>query len=356
MRKKSRRSKNRTKLKLRQSTRLFFVIVALVLFAMSSKNIYVNLFERKEKKVEKELYKYSNIYNLDYKVNMKPNQFITEDTLDKDQTYVSDLIKSLTMNIKYNYNSSSNTDILYNYRIDAIIKANYNKDGEKYDIWNKTYNIKEINNQIANQNINIDENIDIDYNKYHAEIKNFKQSLGMTVDACINVRLTVDTSTQVKGKEVKNEYTSDFLITAGDKIAKVEGKNQDSNEKSITDKSIIKNNLNIGVTIINIIIVIISVYILYCIRYKTKIFYSVKNNFKLELNRILKSCQDRIVVVKNKIELEQENTIDVLDFGELIKLSEELFKPILYWISEDNEEAWFSVISNKINYRFILKK
>ena len=45
-------------------------------------------------------------------------------------------------------------------------------------------------------------------------------------------------------------------------------------------------------------------------------------------------------------------------FGELIKLSEELYKPILCWISEDlnNQQAWFSVISNKIRYRFILKK
>ena len=356
MRKKGRRSKNITKLKLRQSTRVFFVITALVLFAMSSKNIYVNLFERKERKIEKELYSYSNIYNLDYKVNIKPNQFITEEFLEKDQTYVSDLIDSLTMDIKYDYNSSSDTEILYSYKIDAIITANYNKDGNNYNIWNKTYNIKEADNQSANKNINIRENINVDYNKYHAEIKNFRQSMGMTIDACINIRLTVNTSTNINSQEVKNEYVSDFSITAGDKIAKVEGKSTDSNEKHITDKSIIKSNLNIVSTVINIIILLISIYTIYYIRNKTKILYSIKNDFKLELNRILKSCQDRIIIVKNKVELEQDSTIDVKDFGELIKLSEELYKPILYWISEDNEEAWFSVISNKINYRFILKK
>lgn len=95
---------------------------------------------------------------------------------------------------------------------------------------------------------------------------------------------------------------------------------------------------------------------MYYIRFKTYTGYNIRNEFKFELNRILKSCQDRIVVVKSKLELEQENTIDVKDFGELIKLSEELFKPILYWISDEGEEAYFSVISNKINYRFILRK
>ena len=104
------------------------------------------------------------------------------------------------------------------------------------------------------------------------------------------------------------------------------------------------------------IILGISIYIIYYITFKTYTRYNIKNDFKLELNRILKSCQDRIVVVKNKVELERENTVDVKDFGELIKLSEELFKPILYWISDDEKEANFSVVSNKINYRFILRK
>ena len=44
------------------------------------------------------------------------------------------------------------------------------------------------------------------------------------------------------------------------------------------------------------------------------------------------------------------------DFGEIFKVSEELFKPILYYNAIENEEAWFSVMSGKTSYRFVLKK
>lgn len=356
MGRRSKRSRGVTKLKLRNSTRAFFVVTALVLFAISSKNIYTSLFQRKEQKIEKQTYNYSNIYNLDYKVNIKQNNFIPEESLPKNQTYVADLVKSLDMNINYQYNSSVDTNVKYDYKIDAIIGASYTKDGNSYDVWNKTYNLKEVNNQESNQNININENINVDYQKYHQEVKDFKQTMGMTLDAYLYIKLTVNTTTQVNGQDVDNQYVSNFSITVGDKIAKVDGKTSDTTGDYIVDKTTVKKEVNIWSIIINIVVLGLSIYIIYYIKYKTKTAYSVRNDFKLELNRILKSCQDRIVVVKNKVELEQENTIDVRDFGELIKLSEELFKPILYWISEENEEAWFSVISNKINYRFILKK
>ena len=54
--------------------------------------------------------------------------------------------------------------------------------------------------------------------------------------------------------------------------------------------------------------------------------------------------------------LEKENVINVTDFGEIIKVSEELFKPILYWFDEKTEEAQFCVISENVVYKYILKK
>ena len=103
---------------------------------------------------------------------------------------------------------------------------------------------------------------------------------------------------------------------------------------------------------------LLSIYIIYYVRFKTKKFNAIRNEFKLELNRILKSCQDRIVIVKNQIDNDSESIIDVNDFGELIKLSEELYKPILCWISDnlEEEQAQFSVISNKVKYRFIFRE
>lgn len=176
----------------------------------------------------------------------------------------------------------------------------------------------------------------------------------MSVNANLYVRLIVNTRTFINNEEVINQYVSNFSISLGDKLAIVNGKNNDIQIGSTKYASTTENvNINIGKLIISLI-----GYTMYFIQFKTKKLNTIKNEFKLELNRILKSCQDRIVIVKNKVDADEENIIEVNDFGELIKLSEELYKPILCWISDDinDEQAWFSVLSNKVGYRFILKK
>ena len=358
MRKKKGRM-NLSKLKLKNSTRVFLVLLSLIIFAFSFANFYSSLFKIDTTKVEKDVYTYKNEFNSKYNVNIKNNPFIVEESLPSGQTYVSDLIDSIDMNLNYKYSGSENTLINYTYKIDAIIGSSYTDDGKQYNVWNKTYNLKTVDSIQANDTISIDENINIEYDKYHKEVKNFKQDLGMSLDSLLYIKLTVNTTTVINNQEVNNEYVSNFSISLGGKIAVVDGKNEDTKIGYITQSNTVEqSNIDLSKLVFNLIIMIICLYIIYYIRFRTKKHNTIRNEFRLELNRILKSCQDRIVIVKNQVETDDETIIDVNDFGELIKLSEELFKPILCWISDDinNEQAWFSVISNKIRYRFILKK
>lgn len=351
--------KNLNKIKMKNSTRVSLVMLSLVVFAISSANFYSSLFKNDSTKVEQDIYTYKNEYKSDYTVNIKQNPFIVEDSLPSGQTYISDLIDSIDMNINYNYSGSKSSLINYSYKIDAIVGASYTNDGNEYSVWNKIYNLKTVDSMQSNDNIKINEDVNIDYPKYNKEVKDFKQTLGMNIDSFLYIKLTVNTSTILNHQEVKNEYVSNFSISLGDKVAVVDGKNEDIKIDSIKqENTITESNIDISKLVISLSIMLLSAYIIYYVRFKTKKFNTVKNEFKLELNRILKSCQDRIVIVKNQLDNDSETVIDVNDFGELIKLSEELYKPILCWISDDLEEqqAHFSVISNKVKYRFILKK
>lgn len=351
--------KNLTKIKLKNSTRVSLVCLSLVIFAFSSAAFYNSLFNNNVTKVEQDFYTYTNDYNIDYSVNMKTNPFITESSLPSGQTYISDLIDDLNVNISYNYSGSKQALIDYDYKIDAVVGANYNNDGDDYSVWNKEYNLKTSEKLQANNKLTIKENFNVNFAQFHQEVKNFKQTLGMTVDAFLYIRLTVNTKALVDEQIVPNQYISNFSITLGDKVAIVDNKAPDTKIDSlkITD-TINETNVSIPKLIISLAVVLASVYTLYFVSFKTKKYNTVKNEYKLELNRILKSCQDRIVIVKNRPEADSDNIIDVNDFGELIKLSEELFKPILCHLSDEqeDEQAVFCVISNKLSYRYILKK
>ena len=261
--------------------------------------------------------------------------------------------------MNYDYSDSETIPLLYSYKIDAVITAKYSDNGTPYTVWDKTYNLKTVQpSQKNSDSLSIKEDLTVDYKKYHQEVLDFKQTLGMVVDASLHIKLTVNTSTNINSKDVDNEYVSNFTISLGDKIAIVDNKPTETKPGSVKqEKTSTISDVNIPKFAFSFITMVISGYIIYFITYKTKKLNSIRNEFKLELNRILKSCQDRIVIVESEVKTDSESVINVKDFGELIKLSEELYKPILCWISDDFEhgEAHFFIISNKVKYIFVLK-
>ena len=186
-------------------------------------------------------------------------------------------------------------------------------------------------------------------------IDNFKQQLGMSIDAKYTVKLKIKVSTQVEGKEIEDELTPFINIDLAEKTTKISGENNIENSEYISKEYNITEKSNILALFIDIVLIIIAIFVLRYVS-KFKIANVVRNEYKYELNRILKICQDKIVQVSSRPNDEEIEVVYVKDFGEIFKVSEELFKPILYYNAKENEEAWFSVMSGKTSYRFVLKK
>lgn len=354
-----RKKKINDKLKLNSKVRAILVLVGILLFAVGSAEFYKS-YTTKEIVIEnKEVYKYTNNFSSNYEVNIKSNPYIEGTKMPSGQTYISDLVSSLDFNLKYSYTDSEKTavPVKYNYRIDAIMKATYEANDTEYEILNKVENLKTVNTQEATSDkLVINENVNVVYSKYHEILKDFKQTLGMNVNAQLYVVLTVNTTANINSQEVKNEYKSDYNINIGGKIATVGGKLTDTNTNSVnskieTEKKIEFNLLKMSYSVAAMVV---GLFIIYFTIYRTQKLNVIGNKYKEELNRILKSCQDRIVVVENQVDTDIDNTITVSQFEELIKLSEELYKPILCWKEKDKDETRFSVISNRVRYVYIL--
>lgn len=350
------RRKERKKIKLRSSTRAIYIIIALVLFAVSSSNIFQEIVNKDEEKLKKEVYTYTNYYQANYEMKIKENRFIEEETLPMGQTYVTELLDSMDLNILYKYEASKDANVEYTYDITATIGASYTDNGKEYKVWNKKYTLLEQKQEESQGDIQIKELVNIDLPKYNKEVNDFKQTTGMALDAYLNVQLNVTTIANIEDRKVENTYSSDFKLTLGNKITIIDAKGNDTKIGHVEEENAVKTSKNVWKIVINLVIVSASIYAVYYVLTKTKTLHSIKNEYKVELNRILKSCQDKIIMVTKKIEVENTDLIDVKDFGELIKLSEELYKPILCWNADDEKEAWFCVISNAVTYKFILKK
>ena len=344
-------------MKTRKSIKYICMVIAIILIIVSCINIVKIATNNTSINSNKEIYKYTNKFSYDYKVNIKENKFIPEKTLEMSQNYyVTDLIDNIDLNLKYSYEGSTKSTIKYDYQIVGKLTSVYTKDGIEKKVWEREDVLKDtISRSEESNKINFNENLKLDLSDKNALVKEFEDTLGISVGSLYTVMLKINTSTNIQGAEVKNEYIPLVKISLGEKVTTIAGDNNLENTEYISKKYVQSEEMNKTLLVVNILVFVVGLGLLtYSIVLKSA--HIVRNEYRQELNRILRLCQDKIIKVSQNPNLEQIKVVDVNDFGEIVKASEELFKPILYWFNESTDQAEFSVISNDVIYRYILKK
>lgn len=354
-------TKKRIKLrhmKLDTTIRKVLLILCVIMFAFGTAGIFKSFKTVEFEKKNQNLYQYTNDFSQNYTVNLKQNQYISEQSMPAGKQYVSDLISDLNMKLSYEYVGNQKVPITYSYKIDLVEKGNYTQDKEDYEIINEIINLKKSETlQETAEKIKINENFKVDFEKYHNTIKSFKQELGMNINSSLYVVLTVNTVATVDGKEVRNEYISDFAISLGNKVAIARGKTNDSVSGSIEFpiQKITQKSINVPTLIASVTVLLLALLLGYWVLFKTQKLYVLRNEFKEDVSKVLRLCMDRIVEVEDKVENGGDNIVRVSSIEELIKLSDELFHPILYHISEDDEIATFSLLNDRILYEYVIE-
>ena len=110
-------------------------------------------------------------------------------------------------------------------------------------------------------------------------INNFKQQLGMSIDAKYTVKLKIKVSTQVEGKEIEDELTPFINIDLAEKTTKISGENNIENSEYISKEYNITEKSNILALFIDIVLIIIAIFVLRYVS-KFKIANVVRNEYK----------------------------------------------------------------------------
>lgn len=345
-------------MRIRRTVRSAYVLILVVIILISLFTLYNSFNAENDKFVKTNIYEYNNKFSYSYNVNVLDNNYITNDDMFGANAYITDLIDTVPIDMKYTYDASQSSDILYSYQIVGNLEVNYSKDGEEQKIWKKTdilVPMKEAN--ISSNKIEVNENIDLNLREKIKTIKNFTQELSMQVNATYTVLLEISTITNILGQQVVNVYSPDVVFEIGSKTTSVKTNVEDTAKPQVVSKMINQSEEKVPVkTGIITGIIVVSAILLILILTKTQNSNIVRNEYKIELNRILKGCEEKIVEVKEKIDIDGQNLVSVKEFEEIIKVSEELFKPILYWNNDKEEESWFCVLGNNIAYRYILKR
>lgn len=292
--------------------------------------------------------------NLDYTVNLNKNSFISEPSLGKNQTYISDLIKNIDLHLLYQFSSKESHKYHYSYDIQANINGNYViKVGEEQNqVWQKESTIlptktldKESNDVIIN------EKVSIDFKKYNNEVIEFRKQLNLPItanlDIIVNIKIenekgTINDAQKLVLSIPLNEQA--FNITE-DYKSEIDVPVYKELDYKVQMKS---NNLITG-----IIVIIIGIFI-FVLFFKEIFNIPLKTLYTVQLSKILKSYGDIIIELATSIDFDDFKIVEVKNFNEMLDLEDELRVPINFYEVEEYYEGIFYIIQNDIAYRYTL--
>ncbi len=348
---------NKTELDNKEDIKRVGTVIFIVLLLIFAFVMITNSFHMDQGIVD--TYNYQVNKGVKYEVNLVPNNYIQQNPQGMNELYISNLVKNILLKLDYSYTGTEKANLVYDYYVDAKILGEYNSNegNGKKRVWNKKYSLvlpqkKNINNS---SNVYIHEDLAIDFNKYRTEVKNFTRDIGLSINANLEVVLTVSINgTTESGQKIAEQSNVSTTIPLNQDVFTITtdtgGSGQKAITKNITTADI--NYLSLSLGLIALIFAIVLVVML--IKKMSK--QSKISPYERKIKKIMNEYGDIIVETDSVFNYSDYNVIDIKNFDELLDLEQEIRIPIIVNVDLENKHTVFAVINNSTLYRFILEE
>ena len=332
------------------SLQTLVVLVAIILCCFFAILFFSNILVPTKTRVD---YTVSQKNNINYYVSLFDNSFMDEKLLGMNQSYISSMIQSINITFSHDSSIDTNQSFDYDYTIYARLSASYKEsNGVETEIWDKMYPLKWQEQVKANQGkISINEQISIPYQDYKNIINDFKQSLGINVDAKLDVIMKMH---QVYGDTDSKTSKSILSVPMDQDVVQITTE-YDKNDSFVKQENVSNLRMNSTVTIILLILLGAGFGVLiFAIVLKLLPSHS-KSKYEMMKNKIKKEYSSIIIDVDNHIDFSNFTIFDIKTIEELVDLEEEVRMPILFYEKKKAGVCYFVVIKDNYMYRFTLE-
>jgi len=309
-----------------------------------------------EKTIVNEDYHYWHKAELDYAVQLLPNSVFSEGLLNPGRVYVTELTDFITVNFIYRFSGERKADIRGNYRVTAELVALMAQDREDQLLWEKKFDlIPRQSIAVDDREVYLQETFIIPFAEYqeligqiHNEIKVSPAVINLVVRCDLN--LTAETGSDVIGENLAptmiipmkgNTFTVDGNLTE-----ETEGSLVNTRIEPVVPVRIARTILPVAAILT---VVILVVFLMLTFPADVEI-----NPREMEISRILKMHKDQIIKTTGKLPLIPEKSVKVDSIEELMKLADEVGRPVLYTklIDEAKWEHGFMVYTQELVYMY----
>lgn len=353
VRQKNRHIDNSFHFYLSYNSRLFLLVIAVLILCLLSYFFILKSFAVYETKT----LEYSENGNVNYNISLKENNFYSSPTQEEGRQYISELIDSINTTFHYNSFFSDKAIIIYNYDIVGKLYI-YSEEGnilfdEEYPLISKT------DGEILDKKLNIEQELDIDYNKFNEIAKSYRDTYApnATSKFVVTMRVNYEGSYSefedtLLNRSTKLEMTMPLLkdsivLDINDKYLEDDGEYEE-----VEQKSKINNVFSYLGSLFLIFATLVAIYMFSFIlraRPKKSKYCMLRDSYLAEYDRL-------IVNSKSLPDFKNAHVIECYDFNELLDAEELLELPINYYEIVRNQKCVFFIMNGKEVFKYTLKE
>lgn len=351
---KQKKSKRKRGLYLGYYSRLIFNVILFLSLVVTS-YIFINksIVIQEAKNVS-----YEEHGNADYKVFLKDNIYYEDKYLDKNMSYIANLIDYISVDYNYKFKADTLFDGEYSYKIRADLEI-LNAENKTLFFTKKYDLIKEKTFTIENQNeYNIVENIKIDYDHYNSLANGFKSSYGVDTESNLIIYLDIFRNidqNSINNPNINGNGTIKLTIPLSEKAINIKMDSMEINNKNVITSLDDYYLEDIKYLIIGIISLIVSLYLFIKIVKRLSRLSISPTDYDKTLKKILNQYDRLIVTTSSMPNLEKNNIIKLKEFVELLDAKDNLHKPIFFIEVTPHQKAYFFIQDDDKIILFTLK-
>ena len=333
----------------------FLLVIALVVQFAFLSYLFKALKPEDNKKDENVVMSYTSKGNFDYKVYLKPNEFINEKFLGPNEAYILNLIDHINLNYIYRFSSTEKTNVTGDNKLIIRLKAYYRESSNNNnpEILEKEKIIEERVISFNDSTYNILGTYDLYLDEYLKMLRDFQSQVKISVEGYIEVSSETNFRGTVGGASYKDSYSNTLKIPLNNSVIKIEGATGKEKTNKVYEGALVKTNKTV---MSYIVIANVVVFLIVCVLLRTLFMFTNKTAFDRELEKILKNYDDIIVNTSTVLDVSKYKLIEIEEFKEILNLSRELLLPIMNYEVVKGKEVWFYVVKDDILYRYMLSE
>lgn len=298
-----------------------------------------------------EVLHYEDNSDLSYKVWLKENEFYDEQYVEQENQYISNLIENIEADFEYEFKLQENLSYNYDYGITATASVLDPKTGKT--IYEFSEPIVERKNHKTNDEMLINEEIEINYNKYNELIKKFVTQYDLkNVDSSLNVKMDVNVDGDTKEFHKQGITVMGVTIPLTTNTVSIDTNYEVLNEERIIpiESSVPLNKTWLYVGSITMIIdfILLIALIIYARKTETE-----EDKYKSEVRKIVNTYDSYISRIQDEFNMEGYQILKVASFVDLLEIRDTMHVPIIMLGNEENLTTCFMIPApNNILYFF----